>query len=37
MHCEKIGLGNLADERLKGINRAAEERGKEAYPIFVAL
>lgn len=30
-----IGLGNLADEGLKVLNRAAEEAVKEATPIFV--
>ncbi|MCA0153604.1 DUF4197 domain-containing protein [Winogradskyella vincentii] len=30
-----IGLGNLADEGLKAINRAAEDAVKEATPIFV--
>ena len=31
-----IGLGNLADEGLKVLNRAAEDAVKEATPIFVA-
>ena len=31
----KIGLGNLADEGLKAINRTAEDAVKEATPIFV--
>lgn len=31
----KIGLGNLADEGLKMMNRAAEDAVKEATPIFV--
>lgn len=31
----KIGLGSLADEGLKAINRAAEDAVKEATPIFV--
>lgn len=31
----KVGLGNLADEGLKLINRAAEDAVKEATPIFV--
>lgn len=31
----KIGLGNLADEGLKLMNRAAEDAVKEATPIFV--
>ena len=31
----KIGLGSLADEGLKVINRAAEDAVKEATPIFV--
>ncbi len=31
-----IGLGNLADEGLKVINRAAEDAVKEATPIFVS-
>ena len=30
-----VGLGNLADEGLKVLNRAAEEAVKEATPIFV--
>ncbi|MFV0541592.1 MAG: DUF4197 domain-containing protein, partial [Aestuariibaculum sp.] len=30
-----IGLGNLADEGLKAINRTAENAVKEATPIFV--
>lgn len=30
-----IGLGNLADEGLKVINRAAEDAVKEATPIFI--
>ena len=30
-----IGLGNLADEGLKALNRAAEDAVKEATPIFV--
>ena len=30
-----IGLGNLADEGLRAINRAAEDAVKEATPIFV--
>lgn len=30
----KVGLGNLADEGLKLMNRAAEEAVKEALPIF---
>ncbi|TNJ42854.1 DUF4197 domain-containing protein [Tamlana fucoidanivorans] len=30
-----IGLGNLADEGLKAINRAAEDAVKEATPIFI--
>lgn len=30
-----VGLGNLADEGLKLLNRAAEEAVKEATPIFV--
>ena len=32
----KIGLGNLADEGLKVLNRAAEDAVQEATPIFVA-
>lgn len=32
----KIGLGNLADEGLKAINRTAEDAVKEATPIFVS-
>lgn len=31
----KIGLGNLADEGVKALNRAAEDAVKEATPIFV--
>ena len=31
-----IGLGSLADEGLKAINRAAEDAVKEATPIFVS-
>src|SRR5690606_28975288 len=31
-----IGLGSLADEGLKAINRAAENAVKEATPIFVS-
>ncbi len=31
----KVGLGNLADEGLKLMNRAAEDAVKEATPIFV--
>ncbi|KAB1067200.1 DUF4197 domain-containing protein [Tamlana haliotis] len=31
----KIGLGSLADEGLKALNRAAEDAVKEATPIFV--
>ena len=30
-----IGLGNLADEGIKSLNRAAEDAVKEATPIFV--
>jgi hypothetical protein len=32
----KIGMGNLADEGIKSLNRAAEDAVKEATPIFVA-
>jgi hypothetical protein len=32
----KIGLGNLADDGIKSLNRAAEDAVKEATPIFVA-
>lgn len=32
----KIGLGNLADEGIKSLNRAAENAVKEATPIFVS-
>ncbi len=32
----KIGLGNLADEGVKSLNRAAEDAVKEATPVFVA-
>jgi hypothetical protein len=31
----KVGLGNLADEGLKVLNRAAEEAVSEATPIFI--
>ena len=31
-----IGLGSLADEGLKVLNRAAEDAVKEATPIFVS-
>ena len=31
----KVGLGSLADEGLKALNRAAEDAVKEATPIFV--
>ena len=31
-----IGFGNLADEGIKALNRAAEDAVKEATPIFVA-
>ena len=31
----KIGLGNLADEGIKALNRAAEDAVKTATPIFV--
>jgi hypothetical protein len=31
----KLGLGNLADEGLKVLNRAAEDAVKEATPIFI--
>ncbi len=31
----KIGLGNLADEGIKALNRAAEDAVKEATPIFI--
>lgn len=31
-----IGLGNLADEGIKALNRAAEDAVKEATPIFVS-
>ena len=31
----KIGLGSLADEGIKALNRAAEDAVKEATPIFV--
>ena len=31
----KVGLGSLADEGLKALNRAAEDAVKEASPIFV--
>lgn len=32
----KIGMGSLADEGIKSLNRAAEEAVKEATPIFVS-
>ena len=32
----KIGLGNLADEGIKALNRAAEDAVKTATPIFVS-
>lgn len=32
----KIGLGSLADEGIKALNRAAEDAVKEATPIFVS-
>lgn len=32
----KIGLGNLADEGVKALNRAAEDAVKEATPIFIS-
>jgi hypothetical protein len=32
----KIGLGKLADEGIKSLNRAAEDAVKEATPIFVS-
>jgi hypothetical protein len=32
----KIGMGNLADEGVKSLNRAAEDAVKEATPVFVA-
>lgn len=32
----KIGLGNLADDGIKSLNRAAEDAVKEATPIFAA-
>jgi len=31
----KLGLGNLTDDAIKSLNRAAEEAVKEATPIFV--
>tara|TARA_R110001632_G_scaffold109465_5_gene219730 strand:+ start:282 stop:983 length:702 start_codon:yes stop_codon:yes gene_type:complete len=31
----QIGLGNLADEGIKSLNRAAEDAVKEATPIFI--
>jgi len=31
----KMGMGNLADEGIKSLNRAAEDAVKEATPIFV--
>lgn len=31
----KIGMGNLADEGIKALNRTAEEAVKEATPIFI--
>lgn len=32
----KLGMGNLADESIKSLNRAAENAVKEATPIFIA-
>lgn len=32
----KVGMGNLADEGIKSLNRAAEDAVKEATPVFVA-
>lgn len=32
----KVGLGSLADEGIKALNRAAEDAVKEATPIFVS-
>ncbi len=32
----KIGMGNLADDGIKALNRAAEDAVKEATPIFVS-
>lgn len=32
----KVGMGNLADEGVKSLNRAAEDAVKEATPVFVA-
>lgn len=32
----QIGLGNLADEGVKALNRAAEDAVKEATPIFIS-
>jgi len=32
----KVGLGNLADDGIKSLNRAAEDAVKEATPVFVA-
>jgi hypothetical protein len=32
----KFGMGNLADEGVKSLNRAAEDAVKEATPVFVA-
>lgn len=32
----KMGMGNLADEGIKALNRAAEDAVKEATPIFVS-
>lgn len=31
----KVGMGNLADEGIKALNRTAEEAVKEATPIFI--
>lgn len=32
----KLGMGNLADDGIKSLNRAAEDAVKEATPVFVA-
>jgi hypothetical protein len=32
----KLGMGNLADEGIKSLNRAAEDAVKEATPVFIA-
>ena len=31
----KLGMGSLADDGIKALNRAAEDAVKEAIPVFV--